>query len=127
MIQCSIRGLLTEQVQALKLAYGVQFIVNCSGLGSIDLAGDKELFPARGITSNPSNEVVNNYKNKSGFRIFRKKQKAKVADRSQQNPKTPLSVTAMGSSVFSVNGSLSKENVVTYWWGLKHENSASNQ
>jgi len=48
MIQCSIRGLLTEQVQALKLAYGVQFIVNCSGLGSIDLAGDKELFPARG-------------------------------------------------------------------------------
>lgn len=73
MIQCSIRGLLTEQVQALKLAYGVQFIVNCSGLGSIDLAGDKELFPARGITSNPSNEVVNNLKNKSGLRIFGKK------------------------------------------------------
>ena len=62
MIQCSIRGLLTEQVQALKLAYGVQFIVNCSGLGSIDLAGDKELFPVRGITSNPSNNVVNNSK-----------------------------------------------------------------
>lgn len=52
MIQCSIRGLLTEQVQALRLAYGVQFIVNCSGLGSIELAGDKELFPVRGITSN---------------------------------------------------------------------------
>lgn len=73
MIQCSIRGLLTEQVQALKVAYGVQFIVKCSGLGSIDLAGDKELFPARGITSNPSNEVVNNLKNKSGLGTFGKK------------------------------------------------------
>lgn len=48
MIQCSIRGLLREQVQALQLTYGVQFIVNCSGLGSIDLVGDKEMFPVRG-------------------------------------------------------------------------------
>ena len=70
MIQCSIRGLLTEQVQALKLAYGVQFIVNCSGLGSIDLAGDKELFPARGITSNPINEVVKNLKKQKWAQNF---------------------------------------------------------
>ena len=48
-IQGAIRGLLTEQADALKLTYGVQFIVNCSGLGSIELAGDKGMYPVRGI------------------------------------------------------------------------------
>ena len=47
-IQGAIRGLLTEQAQALKLTYGVQFIINCSGLGSVELAGDKGMFPVRG-------------------------------------------------------------------------------
>ena len=46
--QGAVRGLLAEQAEVLKMAYGVQFIVNCSGLGSIELAGDKEMFPVRG-------------------------------------------------------------------------------
>ena len=44
----AIRGLLIEQVEILKMTYGVQFIVNCSGLGSVELAGDNEMFPVRG-------------------------------------------------------------------------------
>jgi len=47
-IQGSVRGLLTEQAEVLKMTYGVQFIINCSGLGSMELAGDKEMFPVRG-------------------------------------------------------------------------------
>lgn len=43
-----IRGPLTEQGDALRMTYGVQFIVNCSGLGSIELAGDQGMFPAKG-------------------------------------------------------------------------------
>ena len=50
-VQGAIRGLLTEQAQALKLTYGVQFIINCSGLGSIELAGDKGMFPVRGTAA----------------------------------------------------------------------------
>ena len=37
-----------EQAHALKMTYGVQFIVNCSGLGSIEIAGDREMYPVRG-------------------------------------------------------------------------------
>ena len=44
----AIRGLLIEQAEILKMTYGVQFIVNCSGLGSVELAGDNEMFPVRG-------------------------------------------------------------------------------
>lgn len=47
-IQGAIRGPLTEQGDALRMTYGVQFIVNCSGLGSIELAGDQGMFPAKG-------------------------------------------------------------------------------
>lgn len=47
-IQGAIRGLISEQAEALKATYGVQFIVNCSGLGSMELVADKEMFPARG-------------------------------------------------------------------------------
>ncbi|XP_078362463.1 D-amino-acid oxidase-like isoform X2 [Oculina patagonica] len=47
-IQGAIRGLLSEQADALKMTYGVEFIVNCSGLGSIELAGDQGMYPVRG-------------------------------------------------------------------------------
>lgn len=56
LIQGAIRGLLTEQADALKMTYGVQFIVNCSGLGSIELAGDQGMFPARGILLKVKND-----------------------------------------------------------------------
>lgn len=38
------------------MTYGVQFIVNCSGLGSIELAGDQGMFPARGILLKVKND-----------------------------------------------------------------------
>lgn len=55
-VQGAIRGLLTEQAQALKLTYGVQFIINCSGLGSVELAGDKGMFPMRGALLKARND-----------------------------------------------------------------------
>lgn len=55
-IQGAIRGPLTEQGDALRMTYGVQFIVNCSGLGSIELAGDQGMFPAKGILLKVKND-----------------------------------------------------------------------
>ncbi|MHA7277998.1 FAD-dependent oxidoreductase [Arthrobacter sp. Hz1] len=43
-----VSGDLREQEQGLREEFGVEVVVNCSGLGSIELAGDSALSPHRG-------------------------------------------------------------------------------
>ena len=47
-VQETLKGLIKDQVDILKRRFGVQFIVNCTGLGSAELAGDKNVYPLRG-------------------------------------------------------------------------------
>ena len=44
-----IKGLLRDQAEKLKKKYKAQFIFNCSGLSAKELAGDKDVYPLRGI------------------------------------------------------------------------------
>lgn len=43
-----VRGDLRERERALRREFAVQVIVNCSGLGAVELAGDPDLSPHRG-------------------------------------------------------------------------------
>lgn len=47
-VQDEIHGLLSDQAEYLKDKYKARLIINCSGLSSIELAGDNEVYPSRG-------------------------------------------------------------------------------
>ncbi|XP_068679048.1 uncharacterized protein [Montipora foliosa] len=44
-----IKGLLRDQAEKLKKKYNAQLIFNCSGLSAKELAGDKDVYPLRGV------------------------------------------------------------------------------
>ena len=43
-----IKGLLKDQIDELKSTYGVDVVVNCTGMAAKELAGDDQVYPIRG-------------------------------------------------------------------------------
>lgn len=55
-IQQKLSGSLLEQEEHLKAVFGADVIVNCSGLGSIELANDDSMYPLRGALVQVEND-----------------------------------------------------------------------